>query len=245
MIEYVLTWVRAHRFIAGGVAAAALAIAALAIVSLTAFGGDGGDEDVNSTLSSKTESTSTGGDITPSTSPATPGAETDQQATPSPTARSTPDGDEATAPPTSGGGSNQEPAGGGPSPSDDNESSAPTRAPVAAQPTPRPVRTVLPPEPLSIRFTAPASGATVPPTFNATIEATGLELALGPGGAYVPGAGHWHLGIDQHLEVEPRAVRTARIGPLSPGRHTLSATLNLNDADATVVAIAQITITVE
>lgn len=118
--------------------------------------------------------------------------------------------------------------------------------PASGQPQPTlPPSSPSEPEPIGITIVAPADGSTVPSTFTMQVAVTGIELRLGPGGALIPGFGHWHLAIDQSLKQQPRVATSTQIGPLSPGEHALTATLNLNDADATVVALAQITVTVQ
>jgi hypothetical protein len=120
------------------------------------------------------------------------------------------------------------------------------RATARPQPTrtPRPRATDTPTK-LSIAIVSPREGATVAPTFSLRIAVTGIELNLGPNGELIPGDGHWHLAVDTAPPL-PQAhdTPTAQVGPLAAGPHTITALLNLNDADLTVVAIAQVRITV-
>ncbi|MDP3767283.1 MAG: hypothetical protein U1B78_04210 [Dehalococcoidia bacterium] len=142
--------------------------------------------------------------------------------------------------PGAGGGASGQPSGGGPGqPAGDGSPGQPTDSGPPSGPPTEP-----PPGGFSISIVSPQNGATVPPTFTLQITASGIELALGPGGALIPGAGHWHYGIDTVLLPEPHDVPSLQIGPLSPGPHTITVTLNLNDVDLTVVAAAQIQITV-
>lgn len=99
--------------------------------------------------------------------------------------------------------------------------------------------------PISVSIIAPQPGATVPPTFTVEIAVTGIELALGPNGEPVPGAAHWHAAIDTQPPLPvPYGTGSAQVGPLTAGPHTVTALLNLNDSDATVVAFDQIEIMV-
>jgi hypothetical protein len=186
-----------------------------------------------------TGGSSAGGDATPAVSPTPDSTPTPATGTPraSPTPRGTPNGTpEPSATAASNGG----------------QPGAPTQPPSNGQPTPVPSRATNTPRPptatpagLSISVVSPQNGANVGSTVTVQVAVTGIQIALGPGGALIPGAGHWHHAVDSVLQATPHGTLSAQVGPLTPGTHVITVTLNLNDADLTVVAINQVTVNVK
>ncbi|MEX2160170.1 MAG: hypothetical protein WEB04_12285 [Dehalococcoidia bacterium] len=99
-----------------------------------------------------------------------------------------------------------------------------------------PARTDAPASGVSIEIVSPHDGETVLPLFELEVDVSGVELELGPNEALVPGKAHWHATIDGAGLPYAYDDEAGRIGPFSPGAHTLDVALYVNDADAVEVA---------